>query len=418
MLPQSKTSVDLSRRQIEILKLFPSFYDVITSKDIENALKIDRTTAFYHLRGKRKNEGLIGLGLLKIEKGRKPALYGLTVKGVKILRGILRGVLTFNTSDIVHNRKLCIRGHNIRLKSGLRFSTSINSLDLSRFNNLKSYQLASWEKFEGRFEGDYFCLTPNSIIFQPTERYGSPYLVLLGVFESARRLFKLLEEDNPGLKIEEDYTFITGQEWAFEGDEYAKACVKLGEEFNNARFGIDKSKGVELEFRGKAGGVDDAVKWKTNTERFVEGVIDDKIRAEDFLRIPELAARLALVEDRALSLLEDTLNDKAELLHYTEKFNAEFVRHDGVMGRIEAGLGKMEAKLDRFPDGIIGSVASPRPESPGLQAPQSTNLVLKPTNLVVDDKKDLGPEKVVKSVYDMSPAELQTFWAAKRGKRT
>jgi hypothetical protein len=395
MLPQSKTQVDLSRRQVEILKLFPSFYEVITSKDVEKALRIDRSTVFYHMYGKGKNEGLVGLGLLKLEKGHKPALYGLTVKGVKILRGILRGVLTFNTSDIVQNGKMRLRGHNIRLKSVLTFNgqcstfgNSFNTINLSRFQNTKTYQLASWNKFEGRFEGDYFCITPNSIIFQPTERYGSPYLVLLGVFESARRLFKLLEEDNPGLRIEEDYTFITGQEWAFEGDEYAKACVKLGGEFNNARFGIDKSKGIEFECKDAARGVDDGVTWKNHTEEYVGDVLDGRIKVSDLRRVSELISGVEEIKSIAIPLLKQNIVNE-------ERYARNHAAHEKVLGDITSTLGEIRKEL-------------------------GTTLKKKPVFFNDSESIKISNDEIptaLKSVFDMSPAELKEFWAAKRSKK-
>lgn len=395
MLPSKNSVVDLSPRQIQILKLFPEFYELISCKDIEKALRIDRTTVHYYLHGRGKIEGLLGMGVLKGEKGRNPALYGLTPKGVRILRAILRGGLTFNTSDFVHNGKMRLRGHNIRVKSVLvfnkqcsTFEDSFNTLNLSRFQNTRVYQLASWEKFEGRFEGDYFFLSPSSITFQPVARYGNPYMVMLSIFESARQLYRLLEEDNPGLRIEEDYTFVLGQEYAFERDTFALACVKLGETFRNARFGIDDSFGPELEFWDKAQAVENATKWKNHTEEFVADVIDDRIRVADLRRVPEIASRLSDIEGKALPLLERSIENNVW-------FERNMEEHREILASIRAGLGELQAAKSG-----------------------NTNQVSKSTNLVVDDKKEPSLGKVVstKSVFDMSPAELREFWAARRGK--
>lgn len=331
--------IDLRPKEIQILRLFPSFYETLTSNDIEKALGISHSSVYEYFYGRPKYPGLIAKGLSQNVKGRNPALYGLTPKGVRVLRGLLRGGLECDSSDNVRTRKLRLRGHDIRLHAKINFAKvcdkHCSEVNLSRFQNVKDYQVGSWVKFEGRFEGDYFYLTSKSIVFQPVARYGEPFQVLLSIFEDARRLFALLEDDNPGLKIEEAYTFVPQMSFAFEGDEYARACKKLGEEFRNARFGIDLSKGVELEFWDAEKAADDAVKYKRHTERFVLGVVEDRIRVEDLERVREIDSRLSEMEGRAIPLLEKTIE-------YIEKFNAEFVRHDGVLSDIERTLSELK----------------------------------------------------------------------------
>jgi len=263
----------------EIMALFNTPGEALASRHIEACLDIAQNALFYHLKG------LLALGLIRKIPKVYPNLYELTDAGTSYFQRFirkfdnsLRGPIKFDNlpttdGDKSGPKKLRVRGHNIKLKAEVvKYPDKLLFQD-PKFSEVGTVELKNWEKVKARFNGDYFFLTRNCVVFQPQPVHGDPLPVLLSVFQASQTLFKTLEEANPGLKISEEYTFLLSQEFSLEKDAFARACYVLNQTIANSRFKVDFSKGYELEFIHKELAASDAAKY----ECLIHDVIDSKI---------------------------------------------------------------------------------------------------------------------------------------------
>lgn len=258
-----------------ILNLFSNPYDSITSSTVQEKLNLSQGTAWYHIEGKNS---LQDLGLIYHVPRTYPKLFMLTRTGIIYFSNFISGVTEFSNQLLNGDGKVAVRGHNIGLKTSVTRMPDELFISKSHFHNVEKDYDMGWCRYQFRFSNHYVLVTPRSIIFKPAEVYGKPYQVLFQVYDVARRVYQFLEEDNVGLKISDDNTFILSQEYAFEHDAFAVACRKLGQEIKTARFKVDMSKGFpELEFIHPDTACDDADAWKNHNEVMTELVIDGKV---------------------------------------------------------------------------------------------------------------------------------------------
>lgn len=329
----------LNRRHKDILRLFKAPYDLITSRQVQTALGVSQPTAFHHLADTKNSLSLVSQNILDSKHGSNPALYGLTAQGIEVMRGFITGGIDFDSSPNSPRAKQCIRGHKLGFKNSIVHSIAIEDLNLTRFQDVGMDYDMGWCRRQARFEGDYFVISPKSVIFKPRERFGKPFSMLIEVYEQARQLFKLLEQDNPGLKINNDNTFLIQQEWAFERDPFIEAAARLEGVCSNERFQIDFSKGwAEIDFLHNKLGTDDADKYRKHTERFVHGIIEDKISVPALERVPETIQRVEVIETRAFPLLE--------------KYGEYIGKHLDAIERMVEQQDKANASLDRLSDAV------------------------------------------------------------------
>lgn len=302
---KSRKDIVLNPRHKEIIKLFTDPFDTITSRHVQVSLNINQSTAYYHLEDKNNKYSLINQGIIIHIPNTNPAIYQLSRKGITTYRILIGGCIEFDRSVNAKKSKLTIRVHDVALKNSIaRLSKTDLKFDNPVFKNVeKDYDLG-FPMYEGRYENHYFLITNKSIVFKPHRIYGKPYHVLLSLHDTFKTLIRYLEEDNPSLKFDNDFTFIVSESYAFEKDAFASACVKLGTTFKNERFYIDFSEGVELEFKR----VEDADKWKNHNEEYVRMVADGEITVKDlahknFVETDDMLLKLSENDKKVVELL-------------------------------------------------------------------------------------------------------------------
>jgi len=202
---------------------------------------------------------------------------------------------------------------NLRAHKFTFVTEYLGKFDLNNLKNLESnpefHSISTEAKLEnwpigvtGKFRGNYFLITPRTIMFKPKAIYGEPIKAAYTLLKLACSLYEIIEEAHREIKINDKVIILTTQEYAHEGDEFANLAAKLKDLIKTDRWKIDHSKNWELEYYHDKYALGDT--WLYGT--FINDVISGKISTtlQQLVAIQKQRTVISIKKEKRSSAME------------------------------------------------------------------------------------------------------------------
>ena len=268
----------LSNLQFMILKILSKNRPGLTSKQIAWNLNKPLKTIYNNLKILQKNKLIARLG-------KSPSIFVIqdtAQLSVRAIANLSVGDTPWQSTsrEPKTDKSVChLRAHKFTF-----VTEYLGKFDLNNLKNLESnpefHSISTEAKLEnwpigvtGKFRGNYFLITPRTIMFKPKAIYGEPIKAAFTLLKLACSLYEIIEEAHGEIKINDKVIILTTQEYAYEGDEFANLAAKLKDLIKTDRWKIDHSKNWELEYYHDKYALGDT--WLYGT--FINDVISGKI---------------------------------------------------------------------------------------------------------------------------------------------